>query len=64
MTLKIYNMLGQQVRTMVDDFQSAGYHQVVWDGRSESGEAVASGIYVYRLTAGNLVESRKMQLMK
>jgi flagellar hook assembly protein FlgD len=57
-------MLGQQVRTMVDDFQSAGYHQVVWDGRSESGEAVASGIYVYRLTAGNLVESRKMQLMK
>ena len=63
-TLKIYNMLGQLVRTMVDDFQSAGYHQVVWDGRSESGEAVASGIYVYRLTAGNLVETRKMQLMK
>jgi len=63
-SLRIYNTLGQLVRTVVNDFQAEGYHEAVWDGRNETGSTVASGIYVYRMTAGSLVETRKMLLMK
>ncbi len=49
-TLKVYNVLGQEVRTLVNRPQSAGYKTVQWDGKNESGETVAGGIY--RLIAG------------
>jgi hypothetical protein len=63
-TLKVYNTLGQLVRTVVNDFQGEGYHEAVWDGRNESGAMVASGIYVYRITAGSFMETKRMILMK
>ncbi len=46
-TVEIYNMLGQRVRTLVRDEQAAGFHQVVWDGTADSGDTVASGMYIY-----------------
>ncbi len=46
-TVEVYNMLGQRVRTLVRDEQAAGFHQVVWDGTADSGASVASGMYVY-----------------
>jgi len=63
-SLKVYNMLGQLVRTIVDQAQLEGHHEVVWDGRNESGGLVSSGIYIYRMTAGSYVETKRMQLVK
>lgn len=48
-TLRVYNIVGQQVRMLVDEFQRSGIHRVIWDGRGKSGERVPSGIYFYRL---------------
>ncbi|UCF65721.1 MAG: tandem-95 repeat protein, partial [bacterium] len=63
-TLKIYNLLGQEVRTLIKANQEAGYHSVVWDGRDNYGQLAASGIYIYRLETRDFVSTRKMILMK
>jgi hypothetical protein len=63
-TLKIYNTLGQEVATLVDGFQTAGYMTANWNGRNEFGSTVSSGIYLYRLTAGDVVQTAKMMFMK
>lgn len=63
-SLKIYNALGQEVATLVNEFRNAGYHDVVWNGTDNSGNQVTSGIYFYRLNTGNFVEVKKMLLTK
>jgi len=60
----IYNVLGQVVRTLVDNKVDAGYHQKVWDGMNEFGQRVSTGVYFYRMVAGDFVKSKKMILMK
>ena len=62
--LTIYNMLGQEVRTLVDGFQSAGFKSVSWDGRDALGQPVSAGVYLYKLQAGNQVLSKKMAFTK
>ena len=62
--LAVYNLLGQNVRTLVHGPQDAGTYQLTWDGRDASGRAVASGVYLYRLEAGDYVAVRKMLLIK
>jgi hypothetical protein len=62
--LVIYDVKGVQVRELVDAKQPAGHHMVTWDGRSDAGAPVASGVYFYRLKAGAFVETRKMVLLK
>ena len=63
-SLKIYNLLGQEVRTLVDEVQEAGYYRVYWDGNDDRGEQVSSGMYFYRLTAGDFTAIKKMTLVK
>ena len=63
-SLVVYDMLGQKVRTLVDNVQEAGYYSVRWDGTNDFGSKVSSGIYIYRLQAGNFVQTMKMNLMK
>jgi flagellar hook assembly protein FlgD len=63
-TLRIYNILGQEIRTLVNERQSAGVRSVVWDGRNNLNQAVSSGIYIYRLQAGARVLSKKMILLE
>ena len=63
-TLKIYNIRGQLVRTLVDGDKTGGDYAVLWDGRDENGKAVSSGIYFYKLTAGFSSEVKKMVLLK
>jgi hypothetical protein len=63
-TLTVFNMLGQKVRTVFDGTVPAGETAVVWDGRDDAGNAVASGIYLYRVAAGAGAQSRKMVVLK
>ncbi|NQV19370.1 MAG: T9SS type A sorting domain-containing protein, partial [Armatimonadetes bacterium] len=60
----IYNIKGQKVEQFVRNQLPSGQHSVVWDGRDESGELVSSGIYFYKLKAGNLEKTKKMILLK
>jgi len=62
--LTVYNIKGQRVTRLVKSEQPAGAHRVVWDGRDERGNPVSSGVYFYRLSAGELTEQRKMMLLK
>ena len=67
--LTLYNVLGKQVRTLVDKEQPAGFYSVQWDGLNEAGARVASGIYIYYIEASgsgekSFIESRKMLLLK
>jgi hypothetical protein len=63
-SLVIYNLLGQRVRTLVEETKEAGYHHVQWDGRDEWGGTVASGVYFYHMKAGPYSQSKKMTLLK
>ncbi|MGK9475332.1 FlgD immunoglobulin-like domain containing protein [Melioribacter sp. OK-6-Me] len=63
-SLVIYNMLGQVVKTLVDQEQEAGYYTVRWDGTNDFGSKVSSGIYIYRITAGKYTSTMKMNLLK
>jgi len=63
-TLKIYNVKGQQVRTLVDAPLEQGFHTVIWDGRDVHGRPVSSGVYLYTLRIGPFVNTRKMVLLK
>lgn len=63
-SLNIYDILGRAVRELVDEDLSAGEHLVAWNGADESGAAVASGVYVYRLSVDGQAVSRKMTLLK
>ena len=62
--IEIFNILGQKVKDLVDERVSAGYKQVVWDGKDNNANIVASGIYFYRIIADEFVDVRKMTLLK
>jgi len=63
-TLIIYNILGQKVKTLVDEERLPGNYQIVWDGKDEKRNEVSSGIYFYQLKAGNYKETKKMSLLR
>ena len=60
----IFNLLGQRVRVLIDEVKRAGSHQVRWDGADGLGHRVTSGVYFYRLRAGEFMQTRKMLLMR
>ncbi len=62
--LEVYNINGQKVRTLIDAVITAGSHTIEWDATDDSGVKVASGVYLYRLTAGDITTSKKMTLLK
>jgi hypothetical protein len=62
--IKIYNIAGQLVQSLIDAEQSAGTYKITWDGKDKSGQRSSSGIYFYRLKAGEFAETRKMLLLK
>ncbi len=63
-SIKVYNVLGQKVRTLVDERREAGTHTLQWDGRNDAGVQVSSGMYFYRMQADGFVDQRKMMLLK
>lgn len=63
-TLEVFNLLGQLVKTLVDEQLPTGQHSAVWDGTDKYGHRAASGIYLYRLRVGNDSQTKKMMLLK
>lgn len=62
--LKIFNLLGQEVRTLVDEWEEAGSHSIVWDGFNNEGFPAASGIYICKLKSGNFSKVNKLILSR
>lgn len=62
--LTLHNILGQKIKTLVNEYQSAGFKMVRWDGRDKEGNEVASGVYFYKITAGRYVNVKKMAVLK
>ena len=63
-TLVVYNILGQKVRTLVNEYQPAGFKSVRWDGKDDSGNLVSAGVYFYSIKAGEFSQTKKMILLK
>jgi tetratricopeptide (TPR) repeat protein len=63
-TIDIFNVKGQKIRSLVDSVYPAGEHSVVWNGNDDSGRSVGSGIYFYRINAGEYNATKKMLLIK
>ena len=63
-TLKVYNLVGKEIRTLVNAHQTAGEYSVAWDGKDNFGRRVASGVYVVTLESGSFKQARRMTLLK
>jgi hypothetical protein len=62
--ITIYNMVGQQVKALINNQQAAGYKRVQWDATNNAGQSVSAGVYLYRIDAGWLNLTKKMVLLK
>lgn len=63
-TIKIYDLLGREVATLINKQMNKGFYIVFWNGKDKYGNTVSSSVYLYRLTAGNFAETKKMTLLK
>jgi hypothetical protein len=63
-SLKIYNIMGQLVKNLVDQNMQAGFHTVTWDGTNNSGSQVSTGVYFYSIKAGDYSVTKKMTMLK
>jgi hypothetical protein len=63
-TIEIYNLLGQKINVLVDEDQKVGFYRLGWDGKDKDGGELASGIYFYRIQAGDFVKCKKMIMLK
>jgi len=62
--IEIYNILGQKIKTLVNDIKTAGFHKIIWHGNDNSGRNVASGMYICRMRTGSMVKSKKIIMLK
>jgi hypothetical protein len=62
--ITIYDMLGRQVRTLINETQDAGSRSVIWDATNNEGKPVSAGVYLYQIQAGEFVQTKKMVLLK
>ena len=63
-SLRVYDIRGKLIRTLVNETRDAGNYTIFWDGSDESGNKVASGVYLYRMQAGSFNQTRKMVVLK
>ena len=68
-TIKVFNLFGEEIRTLANKEEQPGYYTVLWDGKDDFGKGVASGVYIYRMEAytdkqGNFVSAKKMLLLQ
>ncbi len=62
--IEIFNVLGQNVRTLISEYKEAGKHSVIWNGKDNRNQIVPTGIYFYRMISGDFVQSKKMMLIR
>jgi flagellar hook assembly protein FlgD len=62
--LKVYDVTGACVRTLVNGWKEKGVHKKAWDGKGDSGSQLASGVYFYRIAAGDFVATRKVVMLR
>jgi flagellar hook assembly protein FlgD len=60
----IYDILGHEVRTLVNNQQNAGFNSIVWNGKDRFGRTVGTGVYFYRISSERFIKTRKMILLK
>ena len=63
-SIMIYDIMGREIRHLVNETQSAGFKAIMWDGTNNYGQQVGTGMYLYQIKAGSFVQTRKMLLMK
>ena len=63
-TLEVFNILGERVTSLIDDDMNAGTYRIIWEGRDDFGREMPSGIYLYRLKAGDTTISKRMIMLK
>lgn len=63
-TLEVFDVTGRRVATLLNDALARGQHTVAWDARNEAGQTVSSGVYFYRLQAGDIVQTKQMTFIK
>jgi PKD repeat protein len=63
-SIRIFSMLGEEVATLVDDNKPAGYWEVEWNGRNTTGNVVSSGVYLMRMSAGDVVQTRRLMMLR
>ena len=63
-TITIYDMLGRQVKTLINRTKDAGYRSVIWDATNDYGKPLSAGIYLYQIQAGEYMQTKKMVLLK
>jgi flagellar hook assembly protein FlgD len=62
--LRVYDILGQEIRTLADKTYEAGYYSITWNAKDNAGSPVSSGIYLYQIQAGSFRQVKKMSLMR
>ena len=62
--ITVYDMLGREVKTLINRTQDAGYKSVIWDATNDYGKPVSAGIYLYQIQAGEYMQTKKMVLLK
>jgi hypothetical protein len=62
--IMIYDIMGREVRTLVNSHQNAGFKSVIWDARNDIGKPMSAGMYLYRISAGDFHRVKKMILLK
>tara|TARA_B100001964_G_scaffold11718_1_gene12340 strand:+ start:229 stop:423 length:195 start_codon:yes stop_codon:yes gene_type:complete len=60
----IYDMLGREVKTLVNQTQDVGFRSVIWNATNDYGKPVSAGVYLYQIEAGEFVQTKKMVLLK
>ena len=63
-TIIIYDMLGRQVKQLVDSYQEAGFKSIIWNATNDFGKPAANGVYLYKIQAGDFIQTKKMVLLK
>ena len=63
-TVSVYDVMGRQVATLVNQSLTAGSHEMQWNGRSSSGQPLSSGVYFYRIEAGEYSQTRRMTIVR
>ena len=62
--ITIYDMLGRQVKKLINQTQEAGFKSIIWDATNNYGKPVSAGVYLYQIQAGEFVQTKKMVLLK